>query len=180
MKLWLVRHARPLVDPGLCYGVSDVAADPAATLETATRLAALLPPGLPVRCSPLHRCTHLAEALKTLRPDLAWQPDGRLAEMNFGGWEGWRWSDIAQEEFIPWMARFHDYRFGGCESVGELLQRVARARDDAAGARQAVWITHAGVIRAASLLAQGVTRIDQAVQWPSESVPFGTCRSLVW
>ena len=36
MKLWLVRHAQPLVDAGVCYGRLDVAADPAATVrETA-------------------------------------------------------------------------------------------------------------------------------------------------
>ena len=37
----------------------------------------------------------------------------------------------------------------------------------------AVWITHAGVIRAATLLAQGVRQIKQATQWPREALAFG-------
>ena len=180
MKLWLVRHARPLIDPGVCYGASDVLADPAATLEAASGLAELLPPGLPVRCSPLQRCTQLARALHALRPDLAWQADARLAEMNFGRWEGWRWSDITQDEFIPWIDSFHDYRFGGSESVGELMARVARARNDAARQGQGVWITHAGVIRAAHLLVQGLSRVSRASQWPREVAGFGCCQALAW
>ena len=30
-QLWVVRHAQPLVAPGICYGALDVTADPAAT-----------------------------------------------------------------------------------------------------------------------------------------------------
>lgn len=182
MRLWLVRHARPLVESGVCYGASDVAADPAATLQAASDLAALLPAGLPVRCSPLQRCTALARALQALRPDLAWRADARLAEMNFGCWEGWRWEDIAQDHFDAWMAAFNDYRFGGSESVGELMARVASLRADAAGddGQEQVWITHAGVIRAAGLLARGVSRVAQAGDWPREVVGFGAGRSLSW
>lgn len=182
MKLWLVRHARPLVEPGICYGATDVVADPAATLQAASDLAAWLPAALPVRCSPLQRCTALARALQALRPDLAWQADRRLVEMNFGSWEGWRWDDIAQDRFKPWMAAFNDYRFGGSESVGELMARVASLRVDAGGdaAQEQVWITHAGVIRAASLLARGLTRVDRAGDWPCEVVDFGEFQSLVW
>ena len=39
MKLWLVRHAKPLVDEGVCYGASDLDADPEATLAAAQELA---------------------------------------------------------------------------------------------------------------------------------------------
>lgn len=181
MKLWLVRHARPLVEPGVCYGATDLAADPQATLEAATGLAALLPSGLPVRCSPLQRCVQLARALHVLRPDLAWQADALLAEMNFGCWEGWRWADIGPDAFIPWTARFNDYRFGGCESVGELMARVARARADAADREEEeVWITHAGVIRAAGLLADGMERVDRACDWPRKVMGFGACQALAW
>ena len=69
MKLWLVRHAQPLVNAGICYGRLDMAADVAATAECARQLAELLPAGIPVRTSPLQRCEHLAHALQALRPD---------------------------------------------------------------------------------------------------------------
>jgi alpha-ribazole phosphatase len=39
--------------------------------------------------------------------------------------------------------------------------------------KQPVWITHAGVIRATTLLAQGVRRVDQAQQWPQAAPAFG-------
>ncbi len=45
-SLWLVRHARPLIAPGICYGRHDVAADAAGTRAAAERLHAALPPRL--------------------------------------------------------------------------------------------------------------------------------------
>lgn len=180
MKLWLVRHARPLVEPDVCYGTIDVAADPAATQEAAMALAAQLPALVPVLCSPLQRCTQLADVLHALRPDLAWRVDPRLREMDFGCWEGWRWIDIAKEEFAPWMGDFHAYRFGGRESVGELMDRVAQAMSDVSQKEECVWITHAGVIRAATLLTQGLARLHTPAQWPSQRVPLGVAQCLRW
>ena len=62
-RLWLVRHAQPLVAPGVCYGALDLRADPAATADSAQRLAAALPPRLSASHSPLQRCEQLAHAL---------------------------------------------------------------------------------------------------------------------
>jgi alpha-ribazole phosphatase len=56
MKLWLLRHAQPLVDSGVCYGALDVAADEAATHVAAQGAAQALPPDLLVWHSPLQRC----------------------------------------------------------------------------------------------------------------------------
>lgn len=178
MTLWLVRHAQPLIGEGVCYGATDVPADAASTLEAARHLASVLPSRLPVVCSPLRRCTELARALQSLRPDLTWTLDPRLAEMNFGRWEGWRWSDISRKEIERWTDAFPDYRFGGEESVGELMARVALAYDDALRCGPGAWITHAGVIKAAGLLASGVSRVDKACQWPRETHPFGHCKNL--
>lgn len=180
MKLWLVRHARPLVEPGVCYGAMDVAADLEATQEAATVLAAQLPAHVQVLCSPLKRCTQLAEVLQALRADLAWRVDPRLREIDFGCWEGWRWSDIAQEAFAPWMADFHAYRFGGRDSVGELMDRVAQARRDMSRSEESVWITHSGVIRAATLLTRGVVQLQAPAQWPSAEIPLGVAQCLRW
>lgn len=174
MKLWLVRHARPLVAPGVCYGSSDVAADEPETLACARALAELLPPGVNVRHSPLQRCTQLAQALESLRPDLRALADARLVEMDFGCWEGVHWDAIPKAAWDEWMAAFGSCRFGGRESVQELLQRVARARlDTRHQARDALWITHAGVIRALAALAQGREHIAHAQQWPQQALGFG-------
>lgn len=178
MKLWLARHARSLVGAGICYGASDPPADAAATQAAARALAGALPQGISVHSSPLQRCTALADALCALRPDLPWQADARLAEMDFGCWEGRPWAEVGEEEFARWDADFLDYRFGGRESVRGFLARVEAARQDSARAGpQALWITHAGVIRGAGLLARGVLPA-QAAQWPRQAVAFGRWQCL--
>lgn len=174
MKLWLARHAQPLIEPGICYGASNVAADVQATLQAAQALAGILPRGIALRSSPLQRCEQLTQRLQGLRPDLTYTTDARLAEMDFGCWEGQRWDAIPPAAYDDWMAAFGRHRFGGHESVMEFMQRVASVWDEATQAEcDAVWITHAGVIRAATLLAQGVREVQQAVQWPQDAPGFG-------
>lgn len=179
MKLWLVRHAQPLIAPGVCYGATDVAADAQATQQAAHALAQALPLGLLLLSSPLQRCEQLANCLQGLRPDLVFKTDARLVEMDFGDWEGRCWDAIPQPDFDRWVADFGKHRFGGRESVQEFMLRVAGAWDETrAAGRDAVWVTHAGVIRAATLLAQGVRQIEQAAQWPREAPSFGGWREL--
>ena len=174
MKLWLVRHAQPLMAPGICYGATDIAADAQATLQAAQELAHTLPLGLALVSSPLQRCERLAHCLRGLRPDLAYKTDARLVEMDFGCWEGQRWDAIPEADYARWMADFGGHRFGGQESAQEFMQRVSAVWDETR--RQGldtVWITHAGVIRSATLLAQGVRQVEHATQWPREAPAFG-------
>jgi len=174
----LVRHAQPLVASGLCYGALDVAADLAATQLAAQALARTLPLGALLSVSPLQRCELLAQTITGLRPDLTCKTDTRLAEINFGCFEGQRWADIPAAAYDAWTADFWQHRFGGAESLADVMARVASAWDDALLADQApVWVTHAGVIRVAGLLARGVRRIDQAQDWPKDGTAFG--QSLV-
>lgn len=179
MKLWLVRHGPPLVESGVCYGASDVPADPQGTLQAAHALARRLPTGLAVRCSPLRRCRQLADALSALRPDLAGRADPRLAEMDFGRWEGAPWDAIGPAEFHGWTADFPGYRCGGGESVAQLMARVAMALADTRRAgRDALWITHGGVVRAARLLAGGGALPSQADEWPRDGLDFGEAECI--
>lgn len=179
MALWLVRHAQPLVAPGTCYGALDMPADVTATAATAQRLANSLPQGIEVECSLLQRCEQLAYILRGLRPDLTLKMNPDLVEMDFGQWEGQAWSTIPADALRAWTDDFAKHRPGGGESVSTFMARVARAYD-AARARggDTVWITHAGVIRAASLLHAGVRQITQADQWPTEGPAFGAWRVL--
>lgn len=173
MKLWLVRHARPLIAPGTCYGATDVPADARETDAAAASLAAALPRGLAVASSPLRRCAQLAQALQGLRPDLAWRPDPRLAEMDFGAWEGQAWDAIGRREIDRWTADFARHRCGGGESVDDLLARTRQALAEAVAAgADALWITHAGVGRAVQVLVQGVT-VQRAEEWPRAGLAFG-------
>ena len=183
MKLWLVRHAQPLIEAGVCYGRLDMAADAQATRLCAQALAQTLPAGVALVTSPLQRCEQLAQVLLGLRPDLTCKKDPRLQEMDFGDWEGRRWDAIGQSALEAWVADFARHRPGGGESVQTFMQRVADVWDELwAGTpvplTDTVWITHAGVIRAATLLQSGLRQISQAEQWPTATPGFGEWRVL--
>jgi alpha-ribazole phosphatase len=174
MKLWLVRHATPLVESGICYGRQDVAADDGATAECAKSLAKLLPAATRIISSPLQRCEQLAQALYGLRPDLTYKTDPRLQEMNFGSWEGRAWQDIAPAELQAWTDGFAHHAVGGSgESTMQVMARVASAFDELRGPNDTLWITHAGVIRAAELIARGVRQICKADEWPVNAPAYG-------
>jgi alpha-ribazole phosphatase len=125
--------------------------------------------------SPLQRCTQLAHALSDLRPDLKPQTDMRLREMDFGKWEGVAWDAIPMAEVKAWTDDFGEYRFGGVESANQVLVRVSALWDEA---RQhpdetQIWITHAGVARAISLLSKGSRKVTKANQWPKDAPEYG-------
>lgn len=182
MKLWLFRHARVTLDAGLCYGASDVPADVGLTLQAAKCAAAVLPQGLPIRVSSMLRAQQLASELYRLRPDL--QPpvvDQRLNEMDFGFWELQRWDAIPRSAFDDWLADFAHHRFGGSESTQGVIDRVANVIDELRhqSVAEAVWVTHAGVIRATNFLAtHGHIRIADVGQWPIDAPNQGGHQSL--
>jgi alpha-ribazole phosphatase len=184
MKLWLLRHARVELEEGLCYGASDVPASAALTQQAAEAAARFLPPGLPVWVSGLGRAQQLARALGSLRPDLgAPVIDTRLNEMDFGQWELQRWDAIPRAAFDTWMADFAHHRFGGAQSTQQLIHRVADALDElrASAPDEAVWVTHAGVIRAALFVTtHGRGPIRDAGQWPKEAPATGGHLCLRW
>lgn len=172
MSLWVVRHAQPLVAPGMCYGSLDVPADPIATQKAAHALALVLPQGAQLRSSVLQRCVLLAHHLCALRPDLTCRPETRLVEMNFGSYEGVAWADIPKYALDVWTENFANHRFGGKESVAEFMLRVASVWDESRLIEN-VWITHAGVARAAVLLEKGIRIPTYASQWPEAAPGFG-------
>lgn len=174
MRLWLVRHAAIRQAGGICYGAQDLPADPAPTAAAAARLAGALPDALNVVCSPLQRCTALAAQLNMRRPSMRPRIDARLAEMNFGDWEGKPWDAIGETAISAWTADFHNHRPGGGESLADVMARVGSAwREALEHDGDVLWITHAGVIKAAQQLAAGQGDITRADQWPVQAVPHG-------
>ncbi len=156
MKLWLVRHAQPLVEGGVCYGASDVACDPQTLQTAAANLLQVLPKNLPIISSPLQRCEQLAQILCGLQPDLTYKTDANLAEMHFGNWEMRPWSEIDPQELAAWTDDFAHYRCGDSgESTAQVIQRVvARLVHSCSSGQDQIWITHAGVMRALMWLGQ--------------------------
>jgi alpha-ribazole phosphatase len=195
MQLWLIRHAQPLVETGLCYGMLDIPADPQATALAATALAATLPTGALIDHSPLQRCELLAQYLIGLRPDLVLKPVPDLREMDFGAWEGQRWDNIPAAELQNWTDDFANYRCGGTgestclfvERVQKVLQNCLERDATALQNSPTVWITHAGVMRAADWLHQrGLATLGdpplclRAAEWPQRALGFGQLLTLDW
>ncbi len=164
--------------PGVCYGQLDVAADAAHTAQCVQQLFdAAQHEGLrfaSLKTSQLQRCTALAGALGE-RLGLPPHQDARLAEMDFGTWEGLAWDQIPKAAVDAWTDDFANHAFGGHESTQQVLERVWSALQEARQQANAqLWVTHAGVLRAVRhLLAQGQPRIASAHEWPQEALAFG-------
>ena len=106
-----LRHPRPGVEPGICYGRLDldIHEDGHGQIERAVELA---PPARLLLASPALRCRRLAEAI-AYRNGLEIRFDERLWEMNMGDWEG-----------LPWK----DYFFIHPSRAGDLPDGVFKAR----------------------------------------------------
>ncbi len=143
MQLHLIRHPRPAIAPGICYGQSDIGLAESA-LEVANRLKALLPDAYTVYASPLIRARLLAEALGT--PTL----DERLKEIHFGEWEGRSFASIGSA-IDDWAADPLGFRAPGGESAREMTARVLHWLSDlqlSAPTDAVVVVAHGGPLRA--------------------------------
>ena len=170
MQVFLIRHPRPLIEPGLCYGRLDVdCEDP---LPVAARLR--LPPATTIISSPLRRARRLAEALDA-QPSI----DARLAEIDFGDWEGQRWDGIERAAIDAWAADVLNFTPPVGESVADLQRRAVActlelAAELAADAPRVALVTHAGVIRA--LL--GHWRQLPVAEWTQLKFDFGSITQI--
>lgn len=140
MQLFLIRHPRPLLAAGVCYGQLDVEAEDPRPL--AERLRALLPDDIAVIASPLRRARALAEAL---HPHPLF--DRRLMEIDFGAWEGCHWDGIERTLLDDWAADVLHFVPPGGESAAMLQARAVDCILSLSGQSSAL-VTHAGVIRA--------------------------------
>ena len=175
MRLFLIRHPRPEVADGICYGRSDLppADDPVAV---AACLKPLLPDA-PVFSSPLARCRLLAEALHP-----APRFDDRLREADFGAWEMKPWRDIGRAAIDAWAADPLHFAGHGGESVAVLRERVVDCvAEIAAQHDEAVLVVHAGVMKVCAAAFAGLP----ASEWFGFSFAYGTAAliedgRLVW
>ncbi|MEI7429429.1 MAG: alpha-ribazole phosphatase family protein [Betaproteobacteria bacterium] len=166
MQLFLIRHPRPLIDAGICYGQLDVdCEDPQAVAEQLKRS---LPAGTPIISSPLQRARKLALAL-----DSQAQIDERLIEINFGEWEGQPWANINRADLDAWAADVLDFTPPGGESVADLQRRAIDFVSTLETPRVAL-VTHAGILRA--LL--GHYRQLPVSQWTQLKFEFGQMTEL--
>lgn len=171
--LYLIRHTRPDIAPGICYGQLDLGVA-ASFDEEAQRVQSWLPPLDLVLSSPLLRTRRLATYLAQQRCEL--RSDARLLEKHFGCWEGKAWDNIARGEIDAWAADVIDYAVPGGESARQLLLRVEQFMNDLALLPQQhiAIVAHGGSIRALLALLTGVP-LARTLDWQIE---YGTVISL--
>ena len=142
MELHLIRHPRPAVEPGVCYGQLDIGIAESAA-DVAARLRPLLPERFDLHASPLVRARMLADELGAPRLD------ERLKEIHFGEWEGRTFDDIG-EAIDDWVADPLGFRAPGGESAREMTARVLHWLEElraAAPAAAVVVVAHGGPLR---------------------------------
>lgn len=148
MEIYLIRHTKPDIEKGICYGQADVQVSDSFVQET-TSIVEHLPDYIDVvYSSPLTRCQKLAEFIKRGKE---LKLDARLKEMNFGDWELKTWDKIDQTELNTWMVDFVNVKVPNGENFIELHERVSSFMDELIKQphKAVAVVAHAGTIRSA-------------------------------
>lgn len=163
MHAW--RHPAPKGAAGRCIGArTDLPVDRRKAKRLAHRIRMIARrEGLPraVATSPLGRCRDVGRWLR--RFGFRHVVDARLAELDFGRWDGRCWEAIDAAEIAAWSADLVGHAPGGGESVRALLSRVQAVL---ARAPAALLVTHGGWLSAAVWLALGDAHAPTAATWP--------------
>jgi alpha-ribazole phosphatase len=170
MRVHLIRHPTPAIEPGICYGRLDV--DLAANAQQEIdRLLAQLPRLDALVSSAARRCLLPARQLAA-RDALEVRLEPQFAELDFGDWEKRRWDAIDRAALDAWA---HDpWRVAppGGETYAQLSARTLQAleRIAAGPAQQVAVFTHGGSIRAALAHARGTPQIVPLEPLPCAAV----------
>jgi alpha-ribazole phosphatase len=156
--IYLIRHTKPDIDKGICYGQSDIGVansfekeakdtlQKLQALETSQNLSSVK-----IISSPLQRCFRLATFLRGEQPTPPIPTDDRLKEMNFGDWEMQAWSTIDEFVMNAWMRDYVNIRATNGENFREVVQRSVQAfteyAEDTHSGTSVVIVAHSGVIR---------------------------------
>ena len=146
MELYLIRHTKPHIEEGICYGQTDLPLSSGFQRDF-DRIKSLLPKTIDATfSSPLLRCKALAYELSE---DVIF--DDRLKEINFGDWELVGWNDIVKDDLNEWMEDFVNISPPNGESFTSLYNRFGDFWSDLTQERykRVVIVCHAGIIRSA-------------------------------
>jgi alpha-ribazole phosphatase len=149
MHLYLVRHTKPNVEAGICYGQTDLTLASSFEQELAqvkSKIAHL--PNATIYSSPLQRCKQLAQHFNHLGHV---NIDARLMELNFGDWEMQKWDDIPSGMIEEWAQDHVMQAPPNGESFYALQQRCINFLEEVStntNCHDIVLFTHAGAIRA--------------------------------
>lgn len=144
--IYLIRHTKPAVKQGTCYGWTDLDVDISfdnELKEIKGKVSDLN--NFKFYSSPLQRCSKLAKALAN---DNSIVYDERLKELNFGKWEELEWDKIPEDEMSIWGADYINNKVPEGESYSMMLDRVKDFWKNIDINKDIVIVAHDGVIRA--------------------------------
>ena len=149
MIIYLIRHTKPDVTEGTCYGQSDIDI----VKEEFQRDLIYMKSVIPIRnwqaayTSPLKRCAKLTNELTQGSCKII--TDNRIKELNFGDWELQKWNNIPEKEMNEWCENYIQKSPPNGESYNELYERTVNFWKMLNGKdhKTAGIITHGGVIR---------------------------------
>ena len=174
MQLYLIRHPKPEIATGICYGQSDIDVSDLNCRLVFEQLKTALPTDISMFSSPLQRCAKLARLLHRI-PRL----DARLMEMHFGKWEMQSWDVIDRSEIDAWAANVAGYQMVGGETVIDMAARVIDFLRDLSqkNLHAAAIVAHAGSIRMILAYQANMQARDlaEAVAREKKSIQFGEC-----
>lgn len=148
MNLYLIRHTKVNIEPGICYGQADVGVAPSFPDEKENIRGTL--EGISfdeVFSSPLYRCKILAESLMQGKKIVF---DDRLKELNFGDWELKKWDEIYNSANGKiWMDDYQTLPTLNGESYPEMMDRISGFYSGLIlkEYKNVAIFTHAGVVR---------------------------------
>lgn len=144
--IYLVRHTKPAVKSGTCYGWTDLDVDTSFNeeLKIIKEKTGNID-NFKFHSSPLIRCSKLAAALAN---ENTINFDERLKELSFGKWEGLEWDKIPEDEMKVWGTDFINNTVPEGESYQEMLVRVKEFWDTVNINEDTVIVAHDGVLRA--------------------------------
>ncbi|MGX7344593.1 histidine phosphatase family protein [Acetobacter pasteurianus] len=152
----LVRHAPVQVAQGICYGRQDVALSPG--WESIVSGLSVLAKGAVCQVlysSPAQRCWQMAQRLAQIA-GMELRVDHRLAELNFGKWEGVRWQDIDRTLLDEWAQNPAGFAPPEGESGQDLYQRIQSFWHEVRQREENVCVlSHGGPLRLLSAFAGG-------------------------
>ncbi|MFI3295921.1 MAG: alpha-ribazole phosphatase family protein [Rikenellaceae bacterium] len=165
--IYLLRHTKPDIESGICYGNTDLGLDPESSKsDTAKAIKSLeVKHFKTIYSSPLKRCTQLAKEVvnQTQQCDTV-TVDPRLKELNFGDWEMMRWDDIfLSTEGKEWFDNYIEHPTPNGESFAELIGRAKSFLDEMMTETEddILIVTHSGFIRGA-LVAMNIATPSEA------------------
>ena len=151
MELFVIRHTEVDNPENLCYGNIEMP-----LVENYEKKSKKFFDNLPeniekIFSSPSKRCTDLLECM-----NLEFSKRTELKELDFGDWEGRRWSEINKADLNTWMNDFIYKSPKNGEKMIDLYNRVIDFTKNifTMNLSKVLFVTHAGVIRA--LLSKGL------------------------